>query len=296
MSIQALDAVIRCDGPALGLDTYSRMVLMILANCASDDGTNAYPSVATIAAQTDMSERKVQQCLRALEEARLIKATAVSGGRFPSVYAVNLVRLRAHPRAAIRPLGAGAPDFGDGSAGGEGGAGPAGATPHAVRGSGRANPARHDVNPARQVVNPAQRAPEPLEPSGTSARPGARDPDGRAPGRRREGVSDNGSALDGAGRRKIPTVHLGVGAVRSRAFDVWASLVAALVAKREAEAVRAWVAGPGVMEIAPGHRAVRVATGTVGRRAREALEPILQRHGWRVVEAGTAWAGEGVAA
>lgn len=128
---------------------------------------------------------------------------------------------------------------------------------------------------------------------------GARDPDGRAPSARREQAAlrqarlgpeqDAGPHLHEVGRGKIRSWDNAPPA-RTRDFDIWAALVAAIVAKREAEAVRTWVAGPGVVAIWPFVSAFEVARGAVGRRAREGLEPILKRHGWRVVEAGTAWA------
>lgn len=298
MSTYALNAVFQADPKALGLDVYQMAVLTALADCAWDDGTNAFPAVGTIAERWNISERKVQGCLQDLITARLILPTRLStGGRRTTVYAVNLERLRRHPRVAARAK-TGVPDFGDEAAAPvEAGADAADNTPHAVRGIADEYPARRAQYPAQRAQYPAQRAPYPSEPSRTPARQGARDPDGRAPGLRKGGggerrdggcEADAAARLDAAGRGRMATAGLAA-ADRTRAFDVWAALVAALVAKREAEAVRHWVDGPGVSEVHPGHLAVVVARGAVGRRAREELEPILQRHGWRVVEAGTAW-------
>lgn len=52
-----------------------RLVLLILADKAEDDGDNARPSVPTIAKQACLSERQVQRCLRNLEAAGAIKKT-----------------------------------------------------------------------------------------------------------------------------------------------------------------------------------------------------------------------------
>lgn len=292
MSLQAMVAVM--NAVALDMDIYERSVLIELANCAAEDGTNAWPAVGTLAARGRMSENRVRKALRALEDKNVIRPTTVSQGRRPTVYALNLGLLERHQRGDLKPLGAGAPDF-DGPSPRES---EARATPHAVKGWRSPTLHRGASTPHRVGGNPSPGEPEPVqEPVQEPARPGARDPDGRAPGRRRgepQRPADHGRAeLESWGMIKTVVHHP---AARPRAFDIWAALVAALVAKRELEAVRTWVAGPGVAEIAPLHRAFSVTGGTVGRRAREALEPILQRHGWRVVEAGTAWAGEGVAA
>lgn len=51
----------------------ARLVLICLANYASADGTSAFPSVARLAADTGLSERAVQQKLRELEQAMMIR-------------------------------------------------------------------------------------------------------------------------------------------------------------------------------------------------------------------------------
>lgn len=40
-----------------------RLVLLAIADCASDDGANAYPSMATLVRKTGLSERGVQGCI-----------------------------------------------------------------------------------------------------------------------------------------------------------------------------------------------------------------------------------------
>lgn len=45
-----------------------KLVLLVLADCANDDGMNVFPSVATIARRCDMSDRAVQMSLRRMTE------------------------------------------------------------------------------------------------------------------------------------------------------------------------------------------------------------------------------------
>jgi DNA-binding Lrp family transcriptional regulator len=47
----------------------TRLVVLALADYAHDDGTNAFPSVSTLAKKAHMSERNVQYALRKLEQA-----------------------------------------------------------------------------------------------------------------------------------------------------------------------------------------------------------------------------------
>lgn len=51
----------------------ARLVLLVLADAAGPDGTDAYPSVATIAHHARLSERAVQYALRSLEADGLIE-------------------------------------------------------------------------------------------------------------------------------------------------------------------------------------------------------------------------------
>lgn len=70
MSVHAISWVLRHSDESV---PGRRLVLLVLADKADDDGTNAYPSVATIARETRMSERGVQYALRALEADGRIK-------------------------------------------------------------------------------------------------------------------------------------------------------------------------------------------------------------------------------
>jgi hypothetical protein len=54
-----------------------RLVLLVLADKAGDDGRNAYPSVATIARESRLSERGVRYALRELEASGRIRALGI---------------------------------------------------------------------------------------------------------------------------------------------------------------------------------------------------------------------------
>lgn len=55
-----------------------RLVLLALADHAADDGTGAWPSVATIAGKARLSRSQTQRCLRELEDAGAIRAVGES--------------------------------------------------------------------------------------------------------------------------------------------------------------------------------------------------------------------------
>jgi DNA-binding MarR family transcriptional regulator len=50
-----------------------RIVLLKLADCANDEGCNAYPSVATLSRAAGVGERAVQKTLRQLERCGYIR-------------------------------------------------------------------------------------------------------------------------------------------------------------------------------------------------------------------------------
>lgn len=67
----------------------SRLVLLVLADHAKDDGTHAWPSVETIAEQARLSERQTQRCLRSLVTSGAVSVTGKSRSG-TSVYSVNM--------------------------------------------------------------------------------------------------------------------------------------------------------------------------------------------------------------
>ena len=96
MSIRIMSEVWRTDLP-----TTEKMVLLVIADHASDDGTNAYPSQATIASKASISIRTVQRCVNNLIKFNYLYMTKHAGGsagcredRIPHLYTINLLRLR----------------------------------------------------------------------------------------------------------------------------------------------------------------------------------------------------------
>lgn len=55
------------------------VILLALADCAQDDGRNAFPSVETLARKARMSERNARYCLRRLEESGEIERIGKHG-------------------------------------------------------------------------------------------------------------------------------------------------------------------------------------------------------------------------
>src|SRR6186713_2225872 len=72
MSVHVLSWVLRNSDETLG----RRLVLLVLADHASEDGTQSWASVATIAHEARMSRSQVQRCLRGLEESGAIVEVA----------------------------------------------------------------------------------------------------------------------------------------------------------------------------------------------------------------------------
>lgn len=83
------------------LSTADKMVLLVIADHASDDGTNAWPSQATIAEKASMSVRSVQRSINSLVAAGYLTVHKHAGGtastredRRPHLYTIRLERLR----------------------------------------------------------------------------------------------------------------------------------------------------------------------------------------------------------
>lgn len=83
MSIHVMSWVFKHSDAKLG----ARLVLLVLADHAKDDGTMAWPSVKTIAHEARMSPRGVHQALRRLEADGMIEATGQSR-KGTSIYSV----------------------------------------------------------------------------------------------------------------------------------------------------------------------------------------------------------------
>jgi hypothetical protein len=77
------------------------MILLVIADHASDDGTEAWPSQATIANKASVSIRTVQRCVNSLVRLGYVRMEKHAGGsatcredRRPHRYTINLYRLR----------------------------------------------------------------------------------------------------------------------------------------------------------------------------------------------------------
>ena len=83
MSIAVMTAVWK-----LNLPDDEKIILLKLADCADDDGMNAFPSVNRIAVECGTSERTVQRRLRSLEEKGLIRIVREATATMSRTYQV----------------------------------------------------------------------------------------------------------------------------------------------------------------------------------------------------------------
>ena len=74
-----------------------KAVALKLADHSHDDGTRIFPSVATIAAQTEISERAVQRVIASLIDQGIIRLVRAGGGKTTNEYAFNLATLMGLP-------------------------------------------------------------------------------------------------------------------------------------------------------------------------------------------------------
>jgi hypothetical protein len=88
------------------------MVLLVIADHASDDGTEAWPSQATIAAKASISIRTVQRAVNSLVENGYLWMQKGAGGsatcredRRPHKYTINIKRLRGDTESAREERG-----------------------------------------------------------------------------------------------------------------------------------------------------------------------------------------------
>jgi hypothetical protein len=96
MSIRLMSECWRADLP-----TVEKMVLLIIADHASDDGTEAWPSQATMAAKASISIRTVQRAVNSLVAGGYLWMEKGAGGsvncredRRPHRYTINIKKLR----------------------------------------------------------------------------------------------------------------------------------------------------------------------------------------------------------
>ena len=96
MSIRLMSDVWRTPLP-----TTEKMVLLVIADHANDEGTQSYPSQATIAEKASISIRTVQRAVNTLVDEGYIRMFKHSGGsancredRRPHLYQINIAKLR----------------------------------------------------------------------------------------------------------------------------------------------------------------------------------------------------------
>ena len=82
----------------IDLPTSEKMVLLVIADHADDEGTNSWPSVATIARKASISPRQAQRLIKSLSESGLLSVEDQAGGhremrddRRPNRYTVTLI-------------------------------------------------------------------------------------------------------------------------------------------------------------------------------------------------------------
>lgn len=96
MSIRLMSDVWRTELP-----TVEKMVLLVIADHANDEGTQSYPSQQTIATKASISVRTVQRSVNTLVEKGYIRVFKGQGGsancrddRRPHLYQININKLR----------------------------------------------------------------------------------------------------------------------------------------------------------------------------------------------------------
>jgi hypothetical protein len=93
-----------------GVEGTELLTLLVIADHASDDGTDSWPGIATIARKTRRSERRVQEAIQALAKKGLIEIEVNAGGNArtpnqqrPNRYTVKHTGVRtAAPQASER--------------------------------------------------------------------------------------------------------------------------------------------------------------------------------------------------
>jgi hypothetical protein len=133
-----------------GMTSPEKLVLLILADHARDDGSHSYPGTARIVADTGLSERTVQKSIARLEAGRLLSANRPPGRRVE--YTLHLDRTEpgrsepsgrttrtpepAAPPSEVRPGTACAPP------------------PHALRGTPASDAPEPSINPQATLPRP----------------------------------------------------------------------------------------------------------------------------------------------
>ena len=87
MSVQAL---LWAHKLRVGLTPFQKLTLLVLAEHADDAGANAWPAVATIAAEAELSDRTVQRSLGELIQRGIVSAKRGGGRSNTTVYTLNM--------------------------------------------------------------------------------------------------------------------------------------------------------------------------------------------------------------
>ena len=74
------------------------LTLLAIADCAHDDGTNAYPSIGTLAEKTRMTERNVQLVLKTLEASQELAIKRNAGPNGCHLFMVRMSPLPVSPK------------------------------------------------------------------------------------------------------------------------------------------------------------------------------------------------------
>lgn len=91
-------------GEVDGLTSTTKLVLIALANRASDRGTSCFPSVPTIAAWCRLSDRAVQKAIKTLEEEGYIRVERRPNNTHNFTLLMNLKIVAERYRAAVEPV------------------------------------------------------------------------------------------------------------------------------------------------------------------------------------------------
>ena len=98
MSVQAMSWVIEKSKHKSG----ELVVLLMIANHARSDGRGSWPSVATLAAESRMTRRQVQRCVRRLEKSGELATAKNAGPGGANLYSLPLMALDADLHRGVK--------------------------------------------------------------------------------------------------------------------------------------------------------------------------------------------------
>ena len=85
----------------LSIPPTEKLILLKLADCANDDGDNAYPSIETMVKETGVCKRTVQYTLRKLQASSFISVQKGSTQHRSTIYHINLDAIRGAKSACL---------------------------------------------------------------------------------------------------------------------------------------------------------------------------------------------------